>query len=74
MKGNSEIGLINEMIQKNLKGLEIIEVLITYHVKVFLSKKYNNYIHTAQNAKVATRNVYEKTLMKRKKKSFQRHV
>ena len=40
------------MIQKNLKGLEIIEVLITSHVKVFLSNKYNNYIHTTQNAKV----------------------
>ena len=53
LKGNSEIGLIIEvMIQKNLKGLEIIEVLITSHVKVFLSNKYNNYIHTTQNAKV----------------------
>ena len=40
------------MIQKNLKGLEIIEVLITSHVKVFLRNKYNNYIHTTQNAKV----------------------
>ena len=33
------------MIQKNLKGLERIEVLITSHVKVFLGNKYNSYIH-----------------------------
>ena len=43
------------------------EVLITSHVKVFLGNKYNSYIHTARNAKVtSTRNVYEKTVMKRK--------
>ena len=45
------------MIQKNLKGLERMEVLITSHVKVFLGNKYNIHIHTAQDAKV-TRNVY----------------
>ena len=53
------------MIQKNLKGSEPIEVLITSHVKIFLVDKYNSYIHTAQNAKVtSTRNVFEKTVMK----------
>ena len=40
------------MIQKNLKGLERIEVLITTHAKVFLVNKYNSYTHTASNAKV----------------------
>ena len=59
------------MIQKNLKGSEPIEVLITSHVKIFLVDKYNSYIHTAQNAKVtSTRNVFEKTVMKWKKKDF----
>ena len=43
------------------------EVLITSHMKVFLVKKCNSYIHTARNAKVtSTRIVYEKTVMKRK--------
>ena len=55
------------MFQKNLKGLERMEVLITSHMKVFLGNKYNSYIHTARNAKVtSTRIIYEKTLMKRK--------
>ena len=55
------------MIQKNLKGLERMEVLIKSHMKVFLGNKYNSYIHTARNAKVtSTRIVYEKTEMKRK--------
>ena len=55
------------MIQKYLKGLERMEVLITSHVKVSLGNEYNSYIHTARNAKVtSTRIVYEKTLMKRK--------
>ena len=55
------------MIQKNLKGLERMEVLITSHMKVFLGNKYNSYIHTAWNAKVSsTRIVYEKTVMRRK--------
>ena len=60
------------MIQKNLKSLERTEVLITSHVKVILGNKYNSYIRTARNAKVtSTRNVYEKTLIKREKKGFQ---
>ena len=47
------------MIQKNLKCLQRMKVLIASHVKVFLSNKYNNYAHTAQNLKVtSTRNVY----------------
>ena len=55
------------MIQKNVKGLERMEVLITSHMKFFLGNKYNSYIHTARNAKVtSTRTVYEKTVMKRK--------
>ena len=55
------------MIQKNLKGLERMEVLITSHTKDFLGNKYNSYIHTARNAKATSaRIVYEKTLMKRK--------
>ena len=55
------------MIQKNLKGFERMEVLVTSHMKVFLGNKYNSYIHTARNAKVtSTRIVYEKTVMKRR--------
>ena len=48
------------MIQKHLKGLQRMKVLIASHVKVFLSNKYNNYAqHTAENLKVtSTRNVY----------------
>ena len=43
------------------------EVLITFHIKVFLGNKYNSYIHTAQNAKVtSTRIIYETTVMKLK--------
>ena len=62
------------MIQKNLKGLERMEVLITSHVKVLLGNECNSYIHTARNAKVtSTRNVYEKTVIKRKK-GFQRRI
>ena len=50
-------------------------VLITSHVKVFLGNKYNSYIHTARNAMVtSTRNVYEKSVMKQKKKGFQRRI
>ena len=59
-------------IQKMLKGLERMEVLITSHMKVFLGNIYNSYIHTARNAKVtSTRNVCEKTVTKWKK-GFQR--
>ena len=55
------------MIQKNVKGLERMEVLITSHMKVFLWNKYNSYIHTARNAKVtSTRIIYEKTATKQK--------
>ena len=55
------------MIQKNLKGLERMEVLITSHMEVFLGNGFNSYIHTAPNAKVtSTRIVYEKTLIKQK--------
>ena len=43
------------------------EVLITSLVNFFHGNKYNTYIHTARNAKVTSRNVYEKTVMKRKK-------
>ena len=57
------------MIQKNLKGLEKIGVLI------FFGNKYNRYVHTARNAKAAsTRNVYEKIVMKSKKEGFQRRT
>ena len=36
-------------------------------MKLFLGNEYNSYIHTARNAKVSsTRDVDEKTLMKRK--------
>ena len=68
--------LINEMmIQENLKSLERMEVLITSHMKVFLRSRYNSYIYTAQNAKVAsTRNAFEKTVTERKKKHFQRCI
>ena len=63
------------MIQKNLKGLEGMEVFITSHLKVLLGNKYNSYIHTARNAKItSTRNSYEKTVMKLEKKGFQRRT
>ena len=40
-------GLVIEMmIQKNLKGLERMEVLITSHMKVFLGNEYDIYKHT----------------------------
>ena len=59
------------MIQKNLKGLERMEVLITSHMKVFLVNEYNSYINTARNAKLtSTRIVYEKTIMK----GFERRI
>ena len=48
------------IIQKNVKGLERMEVLITTPMKVSLVNKYNSYKQTAWNAKVA-RNIYEKT-------------
>ena len=52
-KGIHQSGLVIEMmIQKNLNGLERMEILITSHMKVFLGNEYNSYIHTAQNAKV----------------------
>ena len=55
------------LIQKNLKGLEKMKVLITSHMKAFLGNKYNSCIHTARNAKVTSaRIVYEKTVMKQK--------
>ena len=38
--------------QKNLKGLERMEILITSHVKVFLGNRYDGYIHTARNPKI----------------------
>ena len=60
------------MIQKNSKDLERIEVLITSYVKVFVGNKYNSYVHTTRNAKV--RNVYEKTVMKRMNRGFQRRI
>ena len=60
--------IIEMVIQTNLKGLERMKILITSHLKVFLGKKYNSSIHTAQNAKATSiRNVYEKTVMKQKK-------
>ena len=63
------------MIKKNLKGLERMEVFITSYLKVFLGNRYNSYMHTARNAKItATRNFYEKTVMKLKKKGFQRRI
>ena len=51
------------------------EVAIKSNVKIFLDNEYNSYIHTSRNAKVtSTRNVYEKTVMKRKQKGFQRRI
>ena len=53
------------MIQKKLKGLERMEVLITSNMKIFLGNEYV-YIHIARNAKVtSTRIVHEKSVMKR---------
>ena len=66
--------IIEMVIQTNLKGLERMKILTTSHLKVFLGKKYNSSIHTAQNAKATSiRNVYEKTVMKQKK-SFLRCI
>ena len=66
--------IIEMVIQTNLKGLERMKILITSHLKVFLGKKHNSSIHTAQNAKATSiRNVYEKTVMKQKK-SFLRCI
>ena len=66
--------IIEMVIQTNLKGLERMKILITSHLKVFLGKKYNSSIHTAQNSKATSiRNVYEKTVMKQKK-SFLRCI
>ena len=49
------------MIQKNLKNLQRMEILITSHVNFFLRNKYNSYMHNASDAKVtSTRNVYKK--------------
>ena len=49
--------------------------MIASHVKVFLVNKYNSCTHTARYAKVtSTRNVYEKSVMERKKKGFQRRI
>ena len=63
------------IIQKNLKGLERREVMLTSYVKVFLVNKYNSYTHTARYAKLTSnRNVYENSAMKRKKKGFQRRI
>ena len=63
------------VIQKNLKCLERMEVLVTYHVKVFLGNKYNSYIHTAGNAKLtSTETLFEKTELKWKKKGFHRRI
>ena len=63
------------MIQKNLKDLERIEVLIISCVKALLGNKYNSYIHAPRNAKLtSTRDVYEKTVLRRKNKSFQRRI
>ena len=73
-KGIQQSSLVIEMmIQKNLKGLERMEVLITSHVKVFLGNKYKNYTNTARKV-TYTRNVYEKTVMKRKMKGFERQI
>ena len=50
-RGIQQSVLVTEMmIQKNVKGLERMKVLITSHITVFLGNKYNSYIHTAQNA------------------------
>ena len=44
--------IIEMMIQKNLKGLEKMEVLS--RSQVFLGNKYNSYVHTARNAKATS--------------------
>ena len=47
------------VIQKNLKGLERMEVLMASPMKGFFGNKCNSYIHTVQNAKaISTRIVY----------------
>ena len=63
------------MVHKNVERSERMEVLITLFVKVCLGNKYISYIYTPRNAKVtSTRNFYEKTVMKRKKKGYQRRI
>ena len=77
LKGTQESSsMIEIMIQRKFKGFRKNGgFAITSHVKVFLGNKHNVYIRSARNAKItSTRNVYEKTVMKRKKKSFQRRI
>ena len=65
------------MIQNILKGLERMEALIASHIKLFLGNKYASYIHTEiieMQRQLLPKIVYEKTLMKRKKKGFQRRT
>ena len=67
--------IIEMMIHKNFERSERMEVLITSYVKVCLGNKYISYIYTARNAKgTSTRNVSEKTVMKRKNKGYQRRI
>ena len=67
--------IIEMMIHKNFERSERMEVLITSYVKVCLGNKYISYIYTARNAKgTSTRIVSEKTVMKRKKKGYQRRI
>ena len=62
------------MIPKGFKGLKRIEVLITFHVNVFLGNKCNSYIYCSKYMVTSTKNVNEKTVMKRKKEAFQKRI
>ena len=67
--------LITEiMIQKNVKGLERMEVLITSHLKVFLSNKYYSYILLKIQRQLPLAMFLKKNIIKRKKKGFQRPI
>ena len=48
---------------------------ITSHVKFFLGNKSNSYICTTQNARATfAKNIYEKIVVRRKLKGFQRRI
>ena len=63
------------IIQKKCKGFRKNGDFIYIPCKGFFGNKYSSYVHTAQSANVtSTRNIYEKTVIKWKKKGFQRRI
>ena len=76
LKGNSAIqfNYWNDD-SKNIKGFRENGGFDYIPWEGFLGDKYNSYTHFTRNVEVtSTKNVYEKTVMKRKKKGFQRRI